>query len=81
MPLPPGALEADEAIQTVSLTLPEALFQGLDSLQGVQVYVTTWDYDGGYRPLVATAEQWKFWGGDGATDPLVLDSTPVLVIP
>jgi glycosidase len=80
-PLTPGSIEVDRAASTVSLTLPEDLFKDLDNLSGVKVYVTTWDYDGGYRPLVAAAEQWKFWGGDGTRDPLVLDSTPVLTIP
>jgi len=80
-PLPPGSIEVDGAASTVSLTLPEDLFGSLGSLSGIKVYVTTWDYDGGYRPLVTAAEQWKFWGGDGTRDPLVLDSTPVLTIP
>ena len=80
-PRPPGPIEVDGPASTVSLTLPEGLFRGLSSLSGIKVYVTTWDYDGGYRPLVVAAEQWKFWGGDGTRDPLVLDSTPVLTIP
>ncbi|WNG36277.1 alpha-amylase [Archangium violaceum] len=78
---PAASIEVDAASSTVMLTLPNQLFVGLTSLAGVKVYVTTWDYDGGYRPLVPTAEQWKFWGGDGAVDPLVLDDTPVLTIP
>ncbi|QRN95952.1 hypothetical protein JRI60_44110 [Archangium violaceum] len=78
---PAAAIEVDMAGNTVTLTLSGELFSGLTNLKGVKVYVTTWDYDGGYRPLVPTAEQWKFWGGDGATDPLVLDDTPVLAIP
>jgi glycosidase len=78
---PAAAIEVQQAANTVFLTLPGELFSGLSSLRGVKVYVTTWDYDGGYRPLVTTAEQWKFWGGDGATDPLVLDNTPALTVP
>ncbi|QRK05769.1 hypothetical protein JQX13_37335 [Archangium violaceum] len=78
---PAASIEVDAASSTILLTLPGQLFAGLTSLTGVKVYVTTWDYDGGYRPLVPTAEQWKFWGGDGAVDPLVLDDTPVLTIP
>src|SRR5690606_21440686 len=45
------------------------------SLEGVQVYITTWDWDGVggvYRPLNAEAEQWVMGGGaDG--DPLIMD--------
>lgn len=51
------------------------------TLSGVKVYTSTWDYDGGYRPLVQKTAQWAFWGGNGATDPLVLDDTPGVVIP
>ncbi|MDC0711318.1 alpha-amylase family glycosyl hydrolase [Stigmatella sp. ncwal1] len=78
---PAAALEVDAASGTVFFTLPGALFAGRSDLSGVKVYATTWDYDGGYRPLVPGTEQWKFGGGEGATDPLVLDDTPVLTIP
>ncbi|WP_224367897.1 alpha-amylase family glycosyl hydrolase [Hyalangium versicolor] len=78
---PAAAIDVDVAASTVTLTLPGELFAGLTSLSGAKVYVTTWDYDGGYRPLVPAAEQWKFWGGDGAADPIILDDTPVLTIP
>ncbi|WP_224249268.1 alpha-amylase family glycosyl hydrolase [Hyalangium gracile] len=78
---PAAAIAVDVAASTVTLTLPGELFAGLTTLSGAKVYVTTWDYDGGYRQLVPTAEQWKFWGGDGATDPIVLDDTPVLTVP
>ncbi|SEU35858.1 alpha-amylase family glycosyl hydrolase [Stigmatella erecta] len=78
---PAATLEVDAASGTVFFTLPGELFAGQSSLSGVKVYATTWDYDGGYRPLVPGTEQWKFGGGDGAVDPIVLDSTPVLTVP
>ncbi|WNG20559.1 alpha-amylase family glycosyl hydrolase [Cystobacter fuscus] len=78
---PTAAIEVDKGASTVFLTLSGELFGGLSTLQGVKVYVTTWDYDNGYRPLVPASEQWKFWGADGATSPLVLDDTPVLTVP
>ncbi|ATB43096.1 alpha amylase catalytic region [Cystobacter fuscus] len=78
---PTAAIEVDKNAHTVFLTLSGELFVGLSTLQGVKVYVTTWDYDNGYRPLVSTSEQWKFWGADGTTSPLVLDDTPVLTVP
>lgn len=78
---PAAGIEVDQPGGTVTLTLSGELFSGMNDLSGVKVYVTTWDYDGGYRPLVSAAEQWKFWGGDGASDPLVLDDTPVLTVP
>ena len=51
-PLTPGATVAvDKARHTVRLTLPAGALGGPGSLAGLQVYVTTWDYDGGYRAL------------------------------
>jgi hypothetical protein len=45
------------------------------------VFVTTWDYDGGYRPLHAEAAGAMFGGGDGTRDPLWMDASPVLRLP
>ena len=68
------------ATNTVSFILPDASLDKLTSLSGVKIYVTTWDYDGGYRPLVPTMQEYAFWGGDGAVDPLVMD-TAVITLP
>lgn len=78
--VPAARLDVDEAANTVYFMVSQKAL-GLTSLQGVKVYVTTWDYDGGYRPLVLNAARWAFWGGNGGGDPLVLDDTPVITIP
>ena len=81
-PLSPTAtLSVDKAANTVVLTVSGEPLDGLTDLRGVKVYVTTWDYDMGYRRLVPSAAQWEFWGADGTTSPLVLDDTPPLVVP
>ncbi|MBA2239049.1 MAG: hypothetical protein H0W24_10200 [Lysobacter sp.] len=50
-------------------------------LAGAKLYINTWDYDGGYRPLTAQAQSAGFGGGDGASEPLILDDTPVIELP
>lgn len=78
---PAAGLRVNAATNTVSFILPDASLDKLTSLSGVKVYVTTWDYDGGYRPLVPTAQEYEFWGGNGAVDPLVMDDTAVITLP
>lgn len=78
---PAAAIQVDKDNKTIYLTLSKESLGGLSSLSGVKVYVTTWDYDGGYRGLSPTSQQWAFWGGDGSKDPLIMDDTPVLSIP
>jgi glycosidase len=77
---PAASIQVDKTTNTVSFTLTDASLGKPASLSGAKIYVTTWDYDGGYRGLSPTAQQWAFWGG-AATDPLVLDATQVITLP
>ncbi|GAB3346586.1 alpha-amylase family glycosyl hydrolase [Lysobacter tyrosinilyticus] len=78
----PGArIEADVQANTVTFTLPARSLDGVRSLYGARLYVTTWDYDGGYRGLAPTAGAAVFGGGEGASDPLVMDASAVLMVP
>jgi glycosidase len=77
---PAAGIQVDAASNTVSFILPDASLGKLMSLSGVKVYVTTWDYDGGYRGLSPSAQQWAFWGGN-PTDPLVMDDVAPIVLP
>ena len=80
-PVGPAAnIVVDRAARTVSLTLPAASFGRLASLDGTRVYVTTWDYDGGYRALAREPAPFVMGGGDPERDPLVMDDTPVIVL-
>ena len=47
-------------------------------MEGARLHVTTWDYDGGYRPLAAEAGPMTFGGGEqeGAR---VMDEMTVLL--
>jgi len=71
----------DAGSQTVSLILSAAALGGLQSLSGVKLYITTWDQDGNYRALVRDTAPYAMGGGDPATEALVMDDTPVIVLP
>jgi glycosidase len=77
---PAAKISVDKPSQTVNLQISGKAL-GLTTLKGAQIYITTWDYDGGYRPLSPLPEQWKMSGGDGGKDPLIMDDVPVLSIP
>jgi hypothetical protein len=78
--VPAAAIAVDRAANTLQFNLAPAALGGA-SLSGARVFVTTWDYDGGYRPLRAEAAGSQFGGGDGARDPLWMDASPVLRLP
>jgi glycosidase len=81
-PVSPGAaIDVDHERHLLRFTLPAAALGNPPSLSGARVYVTTWDYDGGYRRLGAEAGGHAFGGGDGSRDPLVMDDTEVIVLP
>jgi hypothetical protein len=78
---PAADIRVDQARDTVTFILPASALGQLKSLSGVKLYLTTWDYDGGYRSLGATLQHGSIGGGDPATDPLVMDDTPVITLP
>lgn len=77
---PSATLRIDRETDTISLVFPASALGRLDSLSGAKVYVTTWDYDGGYRGLQTTAGAHAFGGGE-AGGPKVMDDTAVIVVP
>ena len=80
-PVGPAAdIRVDRAARKVSLMLKSAALGGLASLSGAKIYVTTWDYDGGYRGLGLDKNPGRFGGGQ-STDPLVMDASAVITIP
>jgi hypothetical protein len=81
-PVSPGAgIVVDRERHTLRFTLPAAALGHPASLSGARLYMTTWDYDGGYRRLGAESGGHAFGGGDGSRDPLVMDDTAVVVLP
>jgi glycosidase len=77
---PAAAIEVDTAASTVRFVLPAKALGGRRSLAGVRVYVTSWDYDGGFRPITPEGGGHVF-GGGRAGDPKVMDASAVIVIP
>jgi len=74
-------VRVDRERGVVSLVIPRDALPGVSTWSGTRVYVTTWDYDGGYRPLRARAEPNAFGGARDERDPLVMDDADVLVVP
>jgi carbohydrate-binding DOMON domain-containing protein len=79
--VPTADIEADVENDTVTFTLPARSLGQPRTLSGAKLYVTTWDYDGGYRALAPEAGAHGFGGGDGKRDPLVMDATAVITLP
>jgi hypothetical protein len=75
-PLALGATVAvDRQQHRVTFTLPGGL---LGDVAGAQVYVSTWDYDGGYRTLGALPGGHSMGGGPG---PKVMDDVGPITLP
>ncbi len=77
---PAAVIEVDQAQQRVRFTLSAAAL-GHASLAGARLYVTTWDYDGGYRALAAGPQAWAMGGGDPAHGARVMDDSVVITLP
>lgn len=77
---PAASVQVDRDAKRVRLTLPASALGRLPSLSGAKIYVTTWDYDGGYRALRPQAQPYAMGGGaaDGAR---VMDDSAVIVLP
>jgi len=75
--MPAATISVDRDAGLVSFILPAAALGNPKSLAGAKVYVTTWDYDGGYRALMPEATSHGFGGGNGVAGPLVMDDAVV----
>jgi hypothetical protein len=71
-------IEVDKPARTITFTLPAAALAGVrgSELAGARLYVTTWDYDGGYRALAPEAGGARLGGGEPG-GPLVMDDALV----
>jgi hypothetical protein len=77
---PAARIEVDRERHMVRFTLPAAALGRLDKLSGAQVYVTTWDYDAGWRALLREAGPFHFGGATGDDDALVMDDSGVMTL-
>lgn len=72
-PAPSAAvLAVDRDGDTITVTLPAAALGHPPTLDGARLYLSTWDYDGGFRALAPEATAFEFGGGT-ATQPRVMD--------
>jgi glycosidase len=79
-PLSPGAtIRVDPAHNAIALTLPAAALGKRASLSGAKIYVTTWDYDAGYRKLDTAAQSFSM--GGPASGALVMDDSGIITLP
>jgi glycosidase len=60
---PAAKISVDAPARKIMLDLPAASLGSRASLDGVRIYLTTWDYDGGYRALEPEAGPFSFGGG------------------
>jgi glycosidase len=74
-------LQVDRSRKLLTFTLPAAAIGRTKSLSGAKVYVATWDYDGGYRPLATKPDRHAFGGAQSADDPRVMDDIGPIVLP
>ncbi|MCA2998635.1 MAG: alpha-amylase [Rhodocyclaceae bacterium] len=77
---PAAHLAVDPKRNKVTFTIASSALGGLREVSGAKLYVTTWDYDAGYRKLNTTPATIAFGGGEPSA-PLVMDDTVVIVLP
>jgi hypothetical protein len=74
----PAQRAADIAVdpqrKTITLTIPAGALGGRTSLRGATVFATSWDYDGGYRPLASQAGPFVFGGAPSNASPKIMDA-------
>jgi glycosidase len=74
-------IAVDRGANTITFTIPAAAFGRTASLAGAKLYVTTWDYDGGWRKLSPEPAGFAIGGGVEGRDPKVMDSIGPIVLP
>ncbi len=78
---PVADLKVDRAGNTLTFTFPASAIGHPKSLSGARILVTTWDYDSGYRPLLAEPDHHRFGGAKGKDDPLIMDASAIITVP
>jgi len=78
---PAATIAADAPSHTVSFTFPASALGNLGNLAGAKLYLNTWDYDGGFRPLEAEPAAMRFGRAQGGGDPPWMDAPGVSLLP
>ncbi len=74
--LPSATIATDLDAKTVTFTVPAAALGRQRSLAGAKLYINTWDYGEGYRPLGDPGSGLNFSGGKPG-DPRVMDDLTI----
>ncbi len=77
-------IKVDKAKRTITFTYSGESFDSPESIRGMKVYISTYDYDGmssANRLMEAEAGDWSFSGGDFKSSPLIMDQVGPLLIP
>lgn len=77
---PAARIESDPLRRTVTFTIPAEAIGDVAGFSGARVLVTTWDWDGGWRPLAPQAAAFVI-GGGAADGPRIFDASPVIRLP
>jgi glycosidase len=77
---PAAEIDTDATRRTVRFTIPSESLGDPASLSGARVFVSTWDWDGGWRPLAREASTFTAGGGDPKA-PKLWSASPVITLP
>jgi hypothetical protein len=77
---PAAEIDTDVARRTVRFTIPSEALGDPASLSGARVFVCTWDWDGGWRPLAREPASFSVGGGDPSA-PKLWSASPVIPLP
>jgi hypothetical protein len=81
---PAPEVSTDKEARTVSFLIPAEALGNPDTLEGAQLYINVWDWNGidaVLRPLRPNGGQWAFGGGDETQgDPIFIDDTDVIPV-
>jgi glycosidase len=77
---PAAKISTDAATRTVRFTIPSEALGDPASLSGARVFVSTWDWDGTWRPLALEAGSFIVGGGDPKA-PKLWSASPVITLP
>jgi hypothetical protein len=73
-------ISVNAAENTVQFIVPANAIGNPSTLSGAKLYISTWDYDGGYRTIQPTAGAMSFGGGK-PDSPKIMDDTAVITLP
>jgi glycosidase len=77
---PAAKISTDAATRTVRFTIPSEALGDPASLSGARVFVSTWDWDGTWRPLALEAGSFIVGGGE-PNAPKLWSASPVITLP